>query len=126
MSKRRSGTKQPPKGDLLFSVPRSEFTVQTFTAGGPGGQHQNTSNTAVRIIHKESGAAGESREHRSQTQNKKAAMERLVASKKFQVYLNRRTWKQPIDPVIETEKAMKLSNILIEGKDEDGNWELID
>ena len=69
--------------ELLFSVTKKDFDVQTFRAGGKGGQNQNKRNTGVRIIHRDSGAVGESREHRTQGQNKKAAFERLVASKKF-------------------------------------------
>lgn len=34
---------------LLFSLNKKDFTVQTFKAGGPGGQHQNKTDSAVRI-----------------------------------------------------------------------------
>lgn len=68
---------------LLFSIGPKEFKVQTFCAGGPGGQHQNAKQTGVRIIHKDSGARGESRTERSQNQNKKAAFRRLVKSGAF-------------------------------------------
>lgn len=67
--------------------------IQTFAAGGPGGQHQNTSNTAVRIIHRPSGASGTSREHRSQLQNKKAAFRRMAEHPKFMVWLNREIFR---------------------------------
>lgn len=53
------------KREKLLSVTLADCDVHTFSAGGPGGQHQNTSNTGVRIIHRESGARGESRETRS-------------------------------------------------------------
>lgn len=76
---------------LLFSLTKKDFEVQTFRAGGKGGQKQNKTESGVRIIHRESGAVGESREHRSQLQNRKAAFERLVASKKFQLWLKRKT-----------------------------------
>ena len=36
---------------LLFSITRKDFDVQTFCAGGPGGQHQNKTASAVRIVH---------------------------------------------------------------------------
>ena len=48
------------------------------------GNIQNTTDSGVRITHIESGAVGESREERSQSQNKKKAFERLVKSDTFQ------------------------------------------
>lgn len=71
---------------LLFSITKDDFEVQTFRSGGKGGQHQNTTESGVRIIHKESGAVGESRSERSQHINKKLALERLVESPKFKIW----------------------------------------
>ena len=72
--------------ELLFTLTKKDFKVQTFRAGGKGGQHQNKTDSAVRIIHPDSGAVGESRKHRSQHQNKKVAFEHLVAHVKFRVW----------------------------------------
>lgn len=47
---------------LLFSVTIKDCEVQTFRAGGCGGQNQKKRDTGVRIIHHPSGARGESRE----------------------------------------------------------------
>ena len=58
--------------------------VQTFRSGGKGGQHQNKRDSGVRIKHPESGAVGESRNHRSQHRNKKEAFQRMVKHSKFQ------------------------------------------
>ncbi len=70
--------------ELLFSVTRKDFRVSYFCAGGPGGQHQNKIASACRIIHPASGAVGESREQKSQHQNRKIALQRLVKTKEFQ------------------------------------------
>lgn len=72
---------------LLFSVRPKDLTVQYFRAGGPGGQKQNKTSSACRIIHGESGAVGESREERSQAQNRKNAFRRMVSSDKFQLWV---------------------------------------
>ena len=72
--------------ELLFSLTKKDFRIDTFRSGGKGGQHQNTTDSGVRITHIESGAVGESREERSQSQNKKKALERLVKSNKFKVW----------------------------------------
>lgn len=68
---------------LLFSLTKKDFRVDTFRVGGNGGQKVNKTESGVRITHSESGAVGESREHRSQHQNKKVAFQRLTDSDKF-------------------------------------------
>lgn len=57
----------------------SDCEVQTFRSGGPGGQHQNTTDSGVRLIHLPSGVRVESRSERSQHRNRKLALERLRA-----------------------------------------------
>lgn len=61
--------------------------VQHFRSGGKGGQNQNKRDTGTRVIHHPSGARGESREERSQLQNKRAAFLRMVNSPAFQLWL---------------------------------------
>lgn len=75
---------------LLFSITKKDFKVDTFRCGGKGGQNVNKVETGVRITHIESNAIGESREERSQLQNKKIAFNRLVKSDKFQVWFKRK------------------------------------
>lgn len=54
-----------------------DVTFETFRAGGPGGQHQNTTDSAVRATHKLTGLSVVAREERSQHRNKSLALERL-------------------------------------------------
>ena len=75
--------------ELLFSVKEKDLIIQTFHAGGPGGQNQNKTSSGVRIIHKESGAVGEARDTRSQLENKRAALKRMTETIKFKVWVNR-------------------------------------
>lgn len=63
---------------LLFSATKKDFLVDCFTAGGPGGQSQNRSNTAVRITHLPTGVFVVCREHKSQRQNCLTAFRRLA------------------------------------------------
>lgn len=74
---------QPP----LFSVTLADCQVQTFRAGGKGGQNQNTRDTGVRIIHRASNARGEARDERSQLQNKKLAFRRMAESQIFRAWV---------------------------------------
>lgn len=73
--------------EKIFSVTIHDCRVDTFRSGGKGGQNQNKRDTGVRIVHEESGAVGESRQERSQLQNKKAAFHRMAHSDKFQLWL---------------------------------------
>lgn len=53
---------------ITIEVNEKELIMQTFCSGGPGGQHQNKTQSGVRLIHK-SGVRAESRTERSQPKN---------------------------------------------------------
>jgi peptide chain release factor len=55
-----------------------EVRFEAFRAGGPGGQHQNKTESAVRAVHVRSGLAVVARDGRSQHRNKAVALERLA------------------------------------------------
>ena len=55
----------------------AQCEVQTFRAGGPGGQHQNMTDSAVRLVHRATGVTVTSRARRSQYLNKLEALRRL-------------------------------------------------
>lgn len=113
---------------LLFSLTEKDFEVQTFYSGGPGGQNQNKRSTGVRIIHKASGAVGESREERSQLQNKRKALEKLVKTVKFKIWLNRVIYELDLGKTVDevVDDLMSPVNLKIEGVDENGNWKEIE
>lgn len=69
--------------EKVLTVTIKDCEVQTFRAGGNGGQNQNKRNTGVRVIHRPSGARGESREERSQLQNKRTAFVRMAKTTEF-------------------------------------------
>ena len=54
-----------------------ECEVETFRSGGPGGQHVNKVETAVRLTHTPSGVVVTCREERSQHRNKSACLRKL-------------------------------------------------
>ena len=55
----------------------SQCRVETFMAGGKGGQHQNRTESGVRLVHLPTGVVVSSREERSQHRNKSIALDRL-------------------------------------------------
>ena len=118
--------KKPRK--RILSVTKKDFEIQTFRAGGKGGQHQNKRDTGVRMIHRDSGARGESREHKSQKANREAAFARLVLTDTFQTWLKVETAKRLQDEhdikrriSKDVEKMMVPRNLRVEVK-RDGRW----
>src|SRR5205823_12705169 len=62
------------EGTIEIELRSDELERQTFRSGGPGGQHQNKTESGVRYIHKPTGIAAESRTERSQHKNADNAM----------------------------------------------------
>ena len=112
-----------PEKQLVLLVTLADCEVQTFRAGGKGGQNQNKRETGVRIIHHPSGARGESREERSQLQNKKAAFRRMARSKEFSLWVKRQAGEDA-KMIAAVEREMWPDRIRAEVKDENGNWVL--
>lgn len=55
----------------------SECEETFFTAGGPGGQHRNKTESGVRLVHRPTGVHVTATERRSQARNRSAALGRL-------------------------------------------------
>ncbi len=98
----------------MLTITIKDCEVQTFRAGGKGGQNQNKRDSGVRVIHHSSGARGESREERSQLQNKKAAFIRMAESPEFNRWVRLRHAQISGDVDAAVREAMKPENLNVE------------
>lgn len=103
-----------------FSVTLADCDVQCKRGSGAGGQNRNKRDTAVRIVHRASGAVGESQEERSQLQNKKTAFRRMSETTTFKLWVKKQCG---LDDLIkaQVEREMWPVNLRTEVQ-EDGKW----
>jgi peptide chain release factor 1 len=67
----------PEAEDVDVEIREEDLEIQTTHSGGPGGQHVNTTNSAVQLFHKPSGIMIKCQEERSQHKNKARALKIL-------------------------------------------------
>jgi len=70
----RSGVRPIPEDDDALLA---ECRIETFRSGGPGGQHQNVTESGVRLVHLPTGVRATARDERSQHRNRVLALRRL-------------------------------------------------
>jgi peptide chain release factor 2 len=67
------------EGTIEIDIRPEDLKRDTFRSGGPGGQHQNKTESGVRYTHLPTGIAAESRTERSQHKNDQMALSLLKA-----------------------------------------------
>ena len=62
---------------MKTAINEADLEVTFYRGSGPGGQHRNTTDSAVRIRHLPTGIVVHASESRSQLRNREVALERL-------------------------------------------------
>jgi len=78
----------PKPSEVIISIDPKDLKIDTYRAGGAGGQHVNTTDSAVRVTHIPSGLAVESQSQRSQAMNRQQAIA-TIRTRLFQLEVDR-------------------------------------
>ena len=96
----------PPAWHLLDDAALlAQCDVQAHRASGPGGQHRNKTETAIRLVHLPSGVRAEGKDERSRTQNLSNALARLREK------LERRAYRPPPRKKTKVSRAAKARRV---------------
>ena len=103
---------------MIIKVEKKDLKIRTYKSSGPGGQHRNTTETAIEIIHTPTGIKACSA-LKSQALNRKMALRILLA--RLQAYFTTpperynappvrvRTYHKPDNRVIDHASGLRLS-----------------
>jgi protein subunit release factor B len=109
---------------MTVKIHENEIKIEFYRASGPGGQHRNVTETAVRIRHLPTGIVAQASESRSQAQNRETAMKRLLMAlarleKKAKKRIPTKTPRAAVEKRLSEKKRDSLKKRLRSSRDQD-------
>lgn len=93
--------------DEEVQLNESDLEIETFKASGPGGQHVNVTDSAVRMTHKPTGITVSCQNERSQHRNREMAMQ-ILQSRLLEHKIEQQ--KEEVDQITGDEKKIEWGN----------------
>ena len=93
---------------IALKLDPKDLRIETKKASGAGGQHVQTTDSAVRIVHIPTGMAAESQQERSQLKNRNIAM----------VMLQTRIYNSILEKQDRADRSMRRSQVGTSGRSE--------